>query len=215
MEGRISDRCRRICGNLGENCFISNGNQIECISDMVVNKAYSVILCLESAQTVELPLEAAEDINRAKLLAGDLINWVKYLQLTRDLKKLIATSHKTEDERRAETRFPMPEVCRQYIVMEIEQGGFLEPVDLMNFSASGVQFMSSAPLELHSQVHSVLSTRHPISKQVAMKLKVVYSRKQAEQYVIGAQITELSDRKIFDFFSSVYEFIIEACLKGS
>lgn len=46
----MKGRCLRICGNMGNQCLIDNKEQIDRISDMVINKVCSVQGIIETAR---------------------------------------------------------------------------------------------------------------------------------------------------------------------
>lgn len=74
------ERCRRLCGGL-DACFINSNKYIECISDILINKAFG---------TTEILEQLIRECNDKKLSAFlrealrgpyELINWIKYLQV--------------------------------------------------------------------------------------------------------------------------------------
>ena len=76
----IHERCLRICSNADRNCSISNKAQIECISDMVINKGCSIKGIIEEA----IREEQCEDLVKLLSLASegidDLVAWIRHVQ---------------------------------------------------------------------------------------------------------------------------------------
>lgn len=110
MGDNIVDRCKLICGGVSESCIIDNTRHLDCIADMVINKTSAISLLLGRA-VKESPDEAAQSIYSAMTISNELSNWVKYLQMTRNLKHLnelqwdVGISH-----RRKEARYPFPKI---------------------------------------------------------------------------------------------------------
>lgn len=73
-----------ICGDGPDRCFVANGGQFDCISDMVINKIWA-------AKKI---LELGNEKNRCEHLAGildlathemdEVLAWAKYLQTRQD-----------------------------------------------------------------------------------------------------------------------------------
>jgi hypothetical protein len=77
---RFKERCLQICGDDSNPCFIGNNKQIDCISDMIINKVYAVKATVDRAREENQCEEIANFLGMASENVDELINWVKYLQ---------------------------------------------------------------------------------------------------------------------------------------
>jgi hypothetical protein len=208
MSEGIQERCRRICDGKSAQCFISNKKQLSCLSDMLINNVYSIASILEFAMDEEHPHGMRENISEALSISRDLIDWVKYLQITHDIKQIQPLTKKgTYTNNRAEQRYPFPELYEQYIELTLMTRGTEVKAQLVNFSRNGLQFKAPTGFGLNEFVQGTLSTRHLVGKTVHFKATARYVLVGGEEYVTGAKVLEVSDSKDFDFFRSVHEFI--------
>ena len=206
---KITDRCKRICGSDREDCFIAKSKQLECISDMIINKATCILIDLEEAIQELRPYSLDNTIERAVIASNDLVNWVKFLHLAHDLRQLSTLSHEMSLEKRKETRYPLPEIYQEYIQMFAYLKEMIFPVILLNFSRSGVQFRSPQCIEENKSIECVLETAHVVKRKVYFMVRAKYVVKQNGDYIVGGLAEEVSDSTAFDFFNNVYEFIME------
>ncbi len=196
------------------NCFINNKKQIACIADMVINKVFGISSVVEIALKENLKEDIVERLDLALKETQELIDWIKFLQIANDLKTLISASEANrEKEQRTEMRFPLPEIYRQYIALKINTFGVYNPVTLLNFSRSGLQFKSLFPLEINSVRECILVTSHIISKEVSFTIITRHCIKDNSGYIIGGQIEKVSDSTSFDFFKNIYDYVIEILQK--
>jgi hypothetical protein len=211
MDEKVIERCRRICGNFSDKCFIKNGEQVACIADIIINKASVSLLGLEQVQgETGLSKSAYTNLELSIKAINELVNWVKFLQLSHDLRELVTISHEDAPGKRSETRYPLPEVYQQYISTHIKVSDSYLPVLLLNFSQSGLQFKSPVEVSNNAVVECILTTSHAIRKKVHFKAVCKYCTSLINgEFVVGAKILEVSDNLIFNFFLDVYEFINE------
>ena len=212
MEEKSIERCNRICGSSTDKCFISNGKQVACIADIIINRASVSLLGLEQVSNeTQLSKGAGRNLDLSIKAINELVNWVKFLQLSHDLRELVTIPHNDASDNRSETRYPLSDVYRQYISTHIKRSDSYAPVLLLNFSQSGLQFRSPIALNKDVIVECTLSTSHAIRKKVHFKVRCKYCTSVVNgEFVIGAQILEASDRANFNFFLNVYELISEA-----
>jgi hypothetical protein len=208
MNEAIQKRCRRICNGDSGQCFINNKRQLSCLSDMLINNVYGITSVLEFAMEEEHPGSVRENINEALTISRDLINWVKFLQITHDIRHLepmlnVTTGPNTRSER----RYPFPEHYEQYIELTLLADGREMPAKLVNFSRSGLQFRVPLEFTRRDLIEGILRTRHVIGKEVHFKATARYVLVSEDNYITGAKVLEVSDNRDFDFFRSVHEFI--------
>ncbi|MGD0887375.1 MAG: PilZ domain-containing protein [Thermodesulfovibrionales bacterium] len=215
MAARLSERCRRICGTMSEDCFIKNQNQILCLSDMVINKISGILVIVESAAEKNQRDESRQFFDEALRNMRELLNWVKFLQVAHDLRVPSLLAYETNvPEKRKQTRYPLPEVYHKYIVMKINISGSFVSVLLTNFSQGGMQFKSPEPLDIDAIKECLLHTTHMAEKEAFFTVRIKYCANHNGEYLIGAEIEEISDSITFDFFNNVYDFMVEMMMKA-
>jgi hypothetical protein len=209
MVDKIVDRCKVICGGVNENCIIDNTRHLDCIADMVINKTVGISLLLGKALR-ESPDEAAQNIRNAMTISNELANWVKYLQMTRNLKHLnelhrnVGISH-----RRNMARYQLPKIYEEYISMKVNLPDRNIPVRIIDFCQRGVRFQSPEPLKTGAAVDCTLTTTHNINKKVHFRIRIKYCCANGNGYLIGAHTDEVDDNLEFNFFNNIYDFIAE------
>jgi hypothetical protein len=210
MKEGIQQRCRRICDGESAQCFIHNKKQLSCLSDMLINNVYGIASILEYAMDEEFTHGMRENISEALNISRNLIDWVKYLQITHDIRQ-IQPIHQNKEyvKKRSEQRYPLPELYKQYFDLTLQVQGMEVAAQLVNFSRNGLQFKSQAVLGMNEIVDGTLHTRHLVGKTVHFKATARYVLVSGEEYITGAKVTEVSDSGDFDFFHSVHEFILE------
>jgi hypothetical protein len=140
---------------------------------------------------------------------NELIDWTKYLQIAHDLPEVSSLFFKTNpDEKRKEKRFQSPEICRKYLLFELNIAGACLPASIDNFSHHGIQFRCSEQLENNSVIECSLSSTHGGWRKVLFKVRIKYCVKHLKEYKFGAKIEEISDEVSFDFFNGVYDLIM-------
>jgi len=210
MDEKLIERCTRICGEAGAKCFVDDSNQLQCIADIVSNKAYVISLILETARQEQDTEAALGHIDKAQRVANELGNWVKFLLLTHDLRELCRLADDTKDpERRHEVRYRLPEVYQRYIVLEVGRTGVTMPVRLINFGQNGLQFAAGEPVEVNAYLECTLTTDHPVGKELAFVATVKYCYERDGEFIVGARVEETSDRTTLNFFNNVFEFLKE------
>jgi hypothetical protein len=208
MSEKMKERCKRICGSARSDCFSRNAKQLACLSDLVINSVCAISSVLEMARA-EQDREAATDLmDKAMDVTRELVNWVKYLQLTHDIRELgPVVRDNAKLQARREWRYPLPEVYKEYIGLNLAHQGVAMPATLINFSKSGLQFRSPVSLETETLIDLRLFTRHVIDKEVAIRARVKYILVEQGDCMAGARIEEIGNQSDFDFFANVLDFI--------
>jgi len=209
MGDKIVDRCRVICGGVSESCIIDNTKHLDCIADMVINKTSGISLNLSRA-LIESPHEAAQHIHNAMTISNELSNWVKYLQITRNLKHLNALHCNVDiSDTRKVARYPLPKIYEKYISMKVTLPDRSVPVRIIDFCQRGTQFQSPEPLEPGAVMECTLTTTFNIKKAVHLRMMIKYCSLRDDGYLIGAHIDVVDDSSEFNFFNNIYDFIVE------
>jgi hypothetical protein len=203
----MEKRCREICGDDVRNCFIDNQKQIDCIADMVLNKVFAVSLCIEPVLN-----DTSEDKNRLYLkqamhALNELTNWIKYLQVVKDIRLLASVSEDRMSDRRRESRYPMPEKYQRHLKFLIAVSDIFIPARLVNFSRRGLSFVSADELLVGSSHRCMISTAQTIRKETSFNIRVRHCAEHADGYLVGAEIEDISDGLSFDFFENIVSFI--------
>lgn len=208
----MNNRCQRICGNSEKNCFISNRNQLMCISDMILNKVAVTSMLLESVIQGNSESNGSKEAEVALKSLDELTGWIKFLQMAHDLRETIGIFNENRiAEKRKEMRYPLPEIYQKYIGLSIHVHGSVISVQLLNFSQSGMQFKSPEDLAVGSVIEGIFFTeRHPIKKGVSFIAVVRHCSKLDEGFNVGVQITAVQDDSTLDFFMDVHDFIVMA-----
>ncbi len=211
----LSERCKRLCGDSAGDCFVRNQNQISCIADMIVNKLSGILSVMEHAAGSDQDYNAEEFVGMALGNVRQLIKWVKFLQISHDLRVPWALAQEERSsEKRGETRYPFPEIYRKYVVIEVDVSGCLTPVMLLNFSQYGMLFSCPEPLEIDSVRNGVLRCHGTIGGEVPFKVRVRHCTEHDGEYVIGGRVEAVSGGDTLDFFKNVHAFVLEAMMKA-
>jgi hypothetical protein len=207
MSESLHERCLRLCGKDAQSCFMNNAGQLTCLSDMLINKAYGLSSIMEMIQSEDNSESTRELIDESIGITEEIINWVKYLQVTRDLKQTIHCAlDSSQSNKRKELRFPFPESLRKQITFRAMCEEQMQEVQLVNFSKSGLQFVCSNPVKEGSGVEAELTAVTP-NKTLKLNATVKYVMEQDESFVVGTSIEDVSNRSDFNFFRGVMEFI--------
>ncbi len=214
MEDKIVARCKAICGGASESCIIDNAKHLDCIADMVINKTTCVSLLLSRALR-QSPDEAAQNIHIAMTILNELFNWVKYLQMSRNLKHLNAL-HKDVgiSQRRKMARYPLPKKYEKHISMKVTLPDRSIQVSIVDFCQRGTQFRSPEPLKPDAVAECTLAATYSRKKEVHFSKSIKYCSLREDGYLIGAHIDEVGDSSEFNFFNNIYTFIAEIEEKG-
>ena len=83
------------------------------------------------------------------------------------------------------------------------------PMELLDFSSYGVRMKSRMALPVDSAIQCLISAPKSLTKEIPFTIKIKHCiRDQSEEdYLIGAEIIQTSDKIWFDVFSKVHEFI--------
>ncbi len=134
-------------------------------------------------------------------------------------------------ERRKGKRYVVPEIYREYITFKVnpERSFFTSPskagvgadewvnrasgkfvtMELLDFSSNGIRFKSPYGVSVDSAIECLISAPKSLTKEVPFIVKIKYCIQDDpdEEYLIGAEIIETSDKVWFDVFSNVHDFI--------
>jgi hypothetical protein len=206
----ITDRCRRICGLTNGDCFIGNSSQLSCIADLLINNVGCISSLLEETRSAIPAGTDSDSLDEAVSMANDLMNWVKYLQITHDLRQVAAvTPPRCRSDLRQERRYPLPSMFTEYLRLEVRMDADHVPARLTNFSQRGLQFITPGALAPERQAHCRLSTDHLVRNSLSFTAQLMYCNRLDESYLVGGHITEVSSTADFNFFTSVIEFMQE------
>jgi hypothetical protein len=169
---------------------------------MIVNSACGISSLIETTKAETRPDIMSENLKEALLITKELVNRVKYLQITHDLRQMVRLSFDRADERR-ETRYPLPAGFQEFILLEVTAGAMTVPVVLTDFSMSGIQFQSPQPMERDSNLECFLRTGHMVGKEVRFITSVRYCKGHDDAFLAGAEIGEVSDASDFDFIKDI------------
>ena len=115
-------------------------------------------------------------------------------------------------ERREEKRQVVPEIYRKYITLKVRgTSGEFGPVKLLDFSPRGIRMKSSNEIPVDSLIECLISAPQSITKEIPFIAVVRHCIQDEleEDYLMGAEIIETSDRSGFEIFSEVHDFIKE------
>ncbi len=115
-------------------------------------------------------------------------------------------------ERRKETRYGVPKIYREYVTFKIrkESVEFL-PVELLDFSLYGIKIKNSFLLSVDSTIECLIAIPKSLTKEISFSGRIKYciQDKPGEDYLIGIEINQTSDKLWLDLFSKVHDFIKE------
>lgn len=209
----MRQRCEMICGNdaAGVECITANSNQVKCVTDMVVNQAYGISSVIDMMKEEEDPGTVLQYMEEIQTISSELINWAKYLQVTSDIRKLMAQLSPDGHDKRSQVRYPFPEEFREFVSIRLDA-----PVQayasIINFSQSGIQFRYKGEAPLDSALVCTLLSHERIGKKVTFICEVKYFTDEEGEVIVGAQIVEVSDSPDFNFFMNVLDFMSESVM---
>ncbi len=207
MSESLYARCQRICGTDDKSCFIHNAKQVSCLADMHVNKMYGLSAVLEMIKADGVSESSEELLDESFQITDDLINWVKYLQISSDVNKGLATD---DPERRDSIRYYGLSSLAS-ITLNTDFGHGMQPTDMVNFSQKGLQIVTKLSVkvgdtfkgEMHSEQHA---------KSVTFTATVKYFAKHDYETIIGASIDEIDHSGNFNFFRSIMNLLEDSAL---
>ena len=75
-----SKRCEAICGENTAGCFMTNKNHLECITDIVINRAWAAREIIELGSHEKDPRQAAAFLSTATEELDELVFWMQELR---------------------------------------------------------------------------------------------------------------------------------------
>lgn len=211
----ILERCRRICGDESDACFVASKKQVICIIDMVVNRISGIRGIIDAAREENDPRHIAEILSSATEDIDKLLAWVNFLYFEQDLRHLLGLFHEegTIEDRRREWRYPMPFLYRKFISVEITSGNDLIRAHLVDFSRSGLKLAISRLLRPGAEILCRISFSRNLSKDLSVAARIRHCRKAGTGYVAGAEILDVADEDSFVSFRILHDFVVDRVRK--
>lgn len=205
---RVSDRCQRICGEKREDCYVNSKSQINCIADMVINKTTSMGMLLRGALESD-DLEFVRDTIRESMNnSTELSNWVRYLQIVPDLQNLSTLVLDADsEERRTEIRYPLPEDKRPFINVLLGDGK--SEGELVNFSQSGLQVLSTEPFDKGMVLDCQLTARISAAHAISFRAAVMYAVPAGDAHIMGMRVMDVQGGNVFNIFGTVHQLMVD------
>ncbi len=113
--------------------------------------------------------------------------------------------------RRKETRYPVPKIYRQYILLRIKDmaDNFINAA-LIDFSRHGIRLKSPIYMNPDKIFECSISIPASLTKEVKFRIKVRFCAEDtAEEFIVGSEIVEIPDKLWFRVFEKVHNFIRE------
>jgi hypothetical protein len=212
MIDRMKDRCRRICGDGETDCFVKSQSQLNCISDLVINKTASISMLLEFSLERDRKAVDGETAQAVYSSTNELSNWIKFLQMIGDMRQLHQlVLDSDQNEKRSEIRYPVPESMkgRVGLVFDGLPAGNAEAIDIINYSQSGVRFSMPDEIKVGSCIEALLVSDGGTSADLTqLSLEVRNNFVADGRLQVGAQVTVVSGREVFNFFAIVHSLLI-------
>jgi len=209
---RVGDRCRRICGEARDDCFINSRKKINCIADMVVNKTAVMSISLGALMKSNDPEIMKKKAEGAMRNAAELSNWIKYLQMVPDLQALSSlVLDAVSEEKRMEIRYPLPAEDEGKIRVVLPGG---QEAVLADFSQSGLGMVSAEQLGNGSEQHCRLTSDATGPHMDVFSAKVMYSVPSGGGYVTGMRIGGVMGQGAFNFFNMVNQLLLDIEMQG-
>lgn len=208
----MSDRCRRICGSTDRACYINSREQLNCIADMVVNKTATISMIMRFSLQEDERSFIDENIREVIANAYELSNWVRYLQLVQDLRRLSSLVLDADSkEKRKDIRYPVPDehVDTMLAMVHCGEGATGMEGRLVNFSQSGLRLrMKGMPCSGPATIRII--PRSAEGRALELSVDVRYAGVDSEGYALGAKVLNVGGNAVFNFFDEVYRIILEA-----
>ena len=204
------ERCRKICGDSPDRCIVESKEQVICIADMVLNKITGLEGFLEFALEETDLDKIREYVGNAKKILEDLTEWVRFLQIAHDLRKLNDLPDDLKDRRRYK-RYPLPEIYQSLINILIYKKEDSIKTRIINFSKKGILFLSPQPFDRDSIIEGVVSiTAGDVNtREYTFKAKVIHCIRTDKGYKAGVELQKLGETADVDFFKIIYNLIFQ------
>jgi hypothetical protein len=204
---RMTDRCRRICGPNDKHCFINHKEQINCIADMVVNKAAAASMLIDLSLDGKDPSALKDNLKDSVRTINELSNWIQYLQLVQNLQKLSSLVLDSDlSEKREEIRYPVPAGHERKVMLRGTCGEDAFNAQLLNFSQSGMGFHTPQILPAGTDAEVTISGPDK-ENPVKFSGELRYSVKTNGHHLNGMLIKEVQGNNGFNFFSHVFRIL--------
>jgi hypothetical protein len=113
-------------------------------------------------------------------------------------------------EKRCEKRYAVPDLYREYIRFKIRKGSDeYEPMELLDFSSHGIRVESTYGLSVDSIIECLISAPKSLTREISFIAKVRYCIQEEPdgEYLVGAEIIQISNKIWLDVFLKVHDFI--------
>lgn len=210
----------RICGKDNSECFITDPRQVTCLADMLINKVYGLAAVLDMLRAEGLSQMGEELLDESQGITTDIINWVKYLQASRDIIGNATEAGVEGEDRRNHIRFygmnSIGNITLKVSVDDRPEGkpGLDTPFEatIVNFSSKGIQFVTETPMAVGDSLSAELSSEQ-IGKSVSFKAVVRYIAEHEDSLIAGASIETVGNQSDFNLFRSLMGFIAQTSAK--
>jgi hypothetical protein len=216
MIDRVEDRCKRICGETREHCYVNSRQQLNCIADLVINKTASISMLLGFSLDEQDKEAANENLRESISISNELSNWVKYLRIVKDLRDLSSLVLDSDSaEKRTEIRYPMPGGYETQVAMTIALPDSEVQCVIVNFSQSGAQLRCPKALDIDSLAECIIKLPPPYNNEMPCRARIKYCGKSDGDYIIGARIDEVSGSRSFNFFEKIINLLLQTAIEDN
>jgi len=197
---RMKDRCSKFCGDKDTECFAHSKRQLNCLADIIVNKAGSISMLMGHTLEEGVDETSADVVEIAYSGMNELTNWIQYLMIVGDMRQVqdLVLGAKL-NKNRSEIRYPVPIADKESIKMQcnsMDSG----PMAILNFSQTGTRFVSSCPFAEDETYEFTLLNADDAARGTSFKARVMHCVEVSGEYQIGAKVIECSGSKVFNFF---------------
>jgi hypothetical protein len=113
-------------------------------------------------------------------------------------------------ERRRDRRYPVPDIYRKYIRVEIKREGGALPAEALGISERGLKLRTDIRLEPGSTFQCVLSAPKSLQREIEATIKVKHCIEDEEGgHVVGAEIEKVESEIWFKVLKNILRFIAE------
>lgn len=211
---RMVDRCLRMCGEVRTDCYVSSRRQMNCLSDLIINKTAGMTMALTASLEMGDCKFMEETVRESLTNANELSNWIKYMQAIPDLQAVgeMVLDADTADKR-TEIRYPMPEAKVGQLRVLLEGSS---EASLLNFSQSGLRLLSPVPMRQGDMLDCKLTADVEILHTAPFRATVINSfQSPGGLHSCGLLVKELGGSKAFNFFNMAHQILIDIPASGN
>lgn len=172
---------------------------------MVINKVSAIYYILQIVKK-DLSSDKKQLLEEAEKQINAIVDWIRFLELTSDLKSSIQAMLEYPNDRRKEPRFPVAEAFKQFVALEIELRGFWEGVELLNISNSGILFCCNHEFQPGtSMLARLVFLKNPL-KSRSLHITVKHCHKKENLFITGAEVQK-DDAHQIKLLEDIYEYM--------